>query len=49
MAFPRLTMSGYWLYLVGGIVMIASFFAPQGAQFGMDVVPSAWLAAHAAP
>ena len=31
MAFPRLNMSSDWLYLVGGIVMIASFFAPQGA------------------
>jgi cytochrome c oxidase subunit 1 len=31
MAFPRLNMSSYWLYLAGGLVMIASFFAPQGA------------------
>jgi len=31
MAFPRLNMSSYWLYLVGGMVMIASFFSPQGA------------------
>ena len=30
MAFPRLNMSSYWLCLVGGMVMIASFFAPQG-------------------
>ena len=31
MAFPRLNMSSYWLYLAGGLVMVASFFAPQGA------------------
>jgi cytochrome c oxidase subunit 1 len=31
MAFPRLNMSSYWLYLVGGIVMIASFFRHMGA------------------
>ncbi len=31
MAFPRLNMSSYWLYLVGGIVMVASFLAPLGA------------------
>ena len=32
MAFPRLNMSSYWLYLAGGLVMVASFFAPQGAS-----------------
>ncbi len=31
MAFPRLNMSSYWLYLAGGLVMVASFFVPQGA------------------
>jgi cytochrome c oxidase subunit 1 len=31
MAFPRLNMASYWVYLVGGLTMIASFFAPGGA------------------
>ncbi len=31
MAFPRLNMLSYWLYLFGGIMMFASFLAPQGA------------------
>jgi cytochrome c oxidase subunit 1 len=31
MAFPRLNMASYWVYLVGGVVMLASFFAPGGA------------------
>ena len=31
MAFPKLNMMSYWSYLVGGIIMIASFFAPGGA------------------
>ncbi len=31
MAFPRLNMASYWAYFVGGIVMLASFFAPGGA------------------
>ncbi len=31
MAFPRLNMASYWVYLAGGIVMIAGFFAPGGA------------------
>lgn len=31
MAFPRLNLASYWFYLVGGIVMLASFFAPGGA------------------
>jgi cytochrome c oxidase subunit 1 len=31
MAFPRLNMWSYWLYLAGGIVMIAGFFLPGGA------------------
>ena len=31
MAFPRLNMASYWFYFVGGIVMLASFFAPGGA------------------
>src|SRR5215475_12745637 len=31
MAFPRLNMLSYWVYLAGGIVMLASFFVPGGA------------------
>lgn len=31
MAFPRLNMMSYWVYLPGGIVMLASFFVPGGA------------------
>jgi cytochrome c oxidase subunit 1 len=31
MAFPRLNLASYWFYLVGGIVMLASFLVPGGA------------------
>ena len=31
MAFPRMNMASYWLYLAGGLVMLASFAAPGGA------------------
>ena len=31
MAFPRLNMASYWTFLVGGIVLLASFLAPGGA------------------
>ena len=31
MAFPRLNMASYWLYLAAGIVMLAGFVAPGGA------------------
>jgi len=31
MAFPRLNALSYWLFLLGGIVLYASFFAKQGA------------------
>jgi cytochrome c oxidase subunit 1 len=30
MAFPKLNMASYWCYLMGGLVMLASFFAPGG-------------------
>ena len=34
-AFPRLNMFAYWLYLFGGIVAILGFFTPSGAaDFG---------------
>ena len=31
MAFPRLNMLSYWVYFVGGTIMLASFFVPGGA------------------
>ncbi|TAK71043.1 MAG: cytochrome c oxidase subunit I [Actinomycetota bacterium] len=34
-AFPRLNMFGYWLFLFGGIIVILGFFMPGGAaSFG---------------
>jgi cytochrome c oxidase subunit I len=35
MAFPKLNMMSYWIYFVGGVVMLYSFFVPGGpAQSG---------------
>ena len=31
MAFPKLNMASYWLFLLGGLAMLASFFLPGGA------------------
>ncbi len=31
MAFPRLNMASYWVFFIGGVVMLASFFVPGGA------------------
>ena len=31
MAFPKLNMMSYWLYLVGGLIMCGSFFMESGA------------------
>src|SRR5205823_9616966 len=31
MAFPRLNMASYWVYFIGGVTMLASFFLPGGA------------------
>ena len=31
MSFPKLNMMSYWVFLPGGLVMLASFFAPGGA------------------
>jgi len=31
MAFPKLNMTSYWLYFIGGMVMLGSFFVPGGA------------------
>ena len=30
MAFPRLNMASYWAYFVGGVIMLATFFLPEG-------------------
>ncbi|HTL69740.1 MAG TPA: cbb3-type cytochrome c oxidase subunit I [Candidatus Eisenbacteria bacterium] len=40
MAFPKLNMMSYWLYFIGGCVMLASFFIPGGtAQSGWTSYP----------
>jgi cytochrome c oxidase subunit 1 len=31
MAFPRINMASYWFFVLGGLTMLASFFAPGGA------------------
>jgi cytochrome c oxidase subunit 1 len=31
MAFPKLNAASYWTYFVGGVIMISSFFMPEGA------------------
>jgi cytochrome c oxidase subunit 1 len=31
MAFPKLNMASYWVFFLGGVVMLASFFVPAGA------------------
>ncbi|MBE7503156.1 MAG: cbb3-type cytochrome c oxidase subunit I [Verrucomicrobiales bacterium] len=31
MAFPKLNMASYWVYFLGGVVMLISFFIPGGA------------------
>lgn len=31
MAFPKLNMMSYWVYFLGGVAMIVSFFLPEGA------------------
>ncbi len=31
MAFPKLNMASYWVYFVGGLIMLISFFVPGGA------------------
>ena len=31
MAFPKLNMASYWVYFIGGVVMMVSFFVPGGA------------------
>ncbi len=40
MAFPRLNMASYWVYFLGGVIMLASFFVPGGAaQSGWTSYP----------
>lgn len=40
MAFPRLNMLSYWIYLFGGLLMLSSFFIPGGAaQSGWTSYP----------
>ncbi|MDX1428881.1 MAG: cbb3-type cytochrome c oxidase subunit I [Rhodothermales bacterium] len=40
MAFPKLNMASYWVYFVGGVVMLASFWVPGGAaQSGWTSYP----------
>src|SRR5690242_9640136 len=31
MAFPKLNMASYWVYFMGGVTMLVSFFVPGGA------------------
>jgi len=56
MAFPRLNMASYWIYLLGGLIMCASFFMESGpaksgwtnysplAGFADGQVVNQWLA-----
>ena len=40
MAFPKLNLMSYWVYLLGGLIMIATFFVPGGsAQSGWTSYP----------
>src|SRR5436189_4743507 len=40
MAFPKLNMMSYWVYFLGGVTMLASFFLPGGAaQSGWTSYP----------
>src|SRR5207302_5401809 len=40
MAFPKINMASYWVYFIGGIVMLVSFFVPGGAaQSGWTSYP----------
>jgi cytochrome c oxidase subunit 1 len=40
MAFPKLNMMSYWVYFVGGVIMLTSFFLPGGAaQSGWTSYP----------
>lgn len=41
MAFPKLNMMSYWVYFIGGVIMLLSFFLPAGgaAQSGWTSYP----------
>ena len=40
MAFPKLNAASYWSFFVGGVIMIASFFTPEGtARSGWTSYP----------
>ena len=40
MAFPKLNMMSYWVYFIGGVIMLASFFQLGGAaQSGWTSYP----------
>jgi cytochrome c oxidase subunit 1 len=40
MAFPKLNMASYWVYFIGGVTMLSSFFLPGGtAQSGWTSYP----------
>lgn len=40
MAFPKLNMMSYWIYFIGGVIMLSSFFLPDGAaQSGWTSYP----------
>ena len=41
MAFPKLNMASYWVYFIGGVVMLLSFVIPEGgaAQSGWTSYP----------
>ena len=50
MAFPKLNMMSYWVFFVGGVVMLASFFAPGGRrQLRLDLLSAALRHRHARP
>ncbi len=34
MAFPRINMASFWSFLIGGLIMLVSFFIPGGAAQG---------------
>jgi heme/copper-type cytochrome/quinol oxidase subunit 1 len=31
MTFPKINMASYWVFVIGGVIMLASFFVPGGA------------------
>ena len=40
MAFPKINMMSYWVYFIGGVIMVGSFFLPAGAaQSGWTSYP----------